>query len=130
MPSPPTTPVYNDAQIPPPSPHTPLGPPNTPTGVTARLNAVGQIELGWTASRRGGTSFVIERSTTSSTGPWSIIGAAETARFTDRAVPVGLEAVSYRVTAMRSAGASTPSAAVTVPFGTVSPAGAAEVLAA
>jgi hypothetical protein len=122
--------VYNTAQIPPPSPHTPLGPPLTPTGVTARLNPVGQIELAWTASRVGGTSFIIERSTVSAAGPWSIIGAAEAVAFTDPAVPVGLPAISYRVTAIRSAGASTPSAAATVPFGTIDAAGGAGNLAA
>ena len=122
--------VYNDAQIPPPSPHTPLGPPQTPTGVNARLNPVGEIELAWTASRAGGTSFIIERSTASAAGPWAIIGAVEAVRFTDRAVPKGLVAIHYRITASRSAGVSTPSAAATVPFGTIDAADGAGNLAA
>jgi hypothetical protein len=109
--------VYNDAAIPPPAPPTPLGPPATPKNVNAQLNTAGEIELTWDASRAGGTSFIIERSTTSATGPWTIIGSVEAVDFTDTAVPTGLTSVSYRITANRSAGSSTPTAAVTVPFG-------------
>jgi hypothetical protein len=109
--------VYNDAAIPPPSPPTPLGPPATPKNVNAQLNTAGEIDLTWDASRAGGTSFIIERSTAGATGPWTMIGSVEAVEFTDTAVPTGLTSVSYRVTANRSAGSSTPTAAVTVPFG-------------
>ena len=109
--------VYNDAAIPPPSPPTPLGPPATPKNVNAQLNTAGEIVLTWDATREGGTSFIIERSTASATGPWTMIGSVEAVDFTDTAVPTGLNSVSYRITANRSAGSSTPTAAVTVPFG-------------
>jgi hypothetical protein len=110
--------VYTAASIPLPGPPTPLGPPQTPVNLTATLNTAGAIKLEWEASRRGGTSFAVERSLTGSGGPWTLFGVSETKSFTDGHVPTGLAEIAYRVTAARSGGASVPTAPLSVLFGT------------
>ena len=110
--------VYTAASIPPPGPPTPLGPPTTPVNLTAVLNTAGEIELRWEASRRGGTSFAVERSLAGSSGPWTLIGVAETKSLTDTRVPTGLAEIAYRVTAARAGGASVPTPPLSVLFGT------------
>jgi hypothetical protein len=110
--------VYTAASIPLPGPPTPLGPPQTPVNLTATLNTAGAIKLEWEASRRGGTSFAVERSLTGSGRPWTLIGVSETKSFTDGHVPTGLAEIAYRVTAARSGGASVPTAPLVVLFGT------------
>lgn len=109
--------VYAAANVPPPSPPTPLGPPATPQNLSATLNTAGEIKLEWDSSRAGGTSFTVQRSTTGPTGQWTIVGTSEEVSFTDTAVPRGFDAVSYRVIASRSGGSSNPTAAVSVLFG-------------
>jgi hypothetical protein len=109
--------VYTTAQIPPPSPPSPLGPPETPTAFKGTLNSVGEIELSWDASRTGGTSFAIERSVGGITGPWTIIGTSEDKDFTDTAVPRAVDSVSYRITASRSGGSSNPTTPLSLYFG-------------
>ena len=109
--------VYTVAEIPPPSPPTPLGPPATPKNLVGVINAAGEIVLDWDASLAGGTSFSIERSTVSSTGPWTLIGTSEESGFTDAVVPSGVDGISYRVIAARSGGTSTPTAPLTILFG-------------
>ena len=115
--------VYTAAQIPPPSPPTPLGPPETPANFTGTLNSVGAIELSWNASRAGGTSFTIERSVGGIDGPWTIIGTSEDKDFTDTAVPRAVDTISYRVTASRSGGSSNPTSPFSVFFGNTGSAG-------
>jgi hypothetical protein len=111
--------VFPAARIPPPEPASPLGPPAIPTGLSASLNTDGTVSIRWQASRRGGTSFAIERSLGSHFETWTLIGVAADTVFTDPAVPSGLEAVSYRVTAARSGGVSTASHPTTVIFGNI-----------
>lgn len=110
--------VYAVAQIPPPSPGEPLGPPQTPKNLAGTLNSAGQIELAWGGTRTGGTSYRVERSVNSAGGPWTLIGTSEERSFTDTAVPTAIETVSYRVTAVRSGGASNPTNPFTILFGT------------
>lgn len=109
--------VYALANVPPPAAPAPLGPPATPTALVATLDTAGQIAVKWEGSRVGGTSFTIERSLSGATGPWSIVGVSEERSFLDVAVPRGVDAISYRVTASRAGGSSTPSASVSVLFG-------------
>lgn len=109
--------VYALADVPPPAAPSPLGPPATPKDLTATLNTAGEITVEWDGSRAGGTSFTIQRSTSGITGPWTIVGTSEERLFKDTAVPRGFDAVSYRVIAARSGGASGPSSAVSVLFG-------------
>lgn len=115
--------VYNNAQIPPPAPAAPLGPPQTPKDVSGVLNSAGHIELRWSGTRTGGTSFLVERSVNSSGGPWTLIGTSEERTFTDEHVPTSIQTVSYRITAVRSGGASNPTNPFTILFGTASESG-------
>lgn len=94
--------------------------PETPTGLTLTLDTEGRVQLAWNGSREGGTSFLIERSLTGANGYWTILGSAETRTFTDQAVPSGLPYITYRVRALRSGGASSPTSPMTILFGNVS----------
>lgn len=118
--------VFNIAVIPPPAPSAPLGPPQTPANLTTLLNNAGQVQLSWGGTRAGGTSYLIERSVASSAGPWTLVGTSEERRFTDQNVPSAVPSVSYRVTATRSGGSSSPTAPVTILFGTNSGQGGAD----
>ena len=111
--------VYSTANIAPPRDPSPLGAPETPTHLTLTLDNAGRIHLTWNGSREGGTSFLIERSLTGATGDWTILGSAETRSFTDHAVPSGLPYITYRVRALRSGGASSPTSPMTILFGNV-----------
>lgn len=105
--------IFQLAKIPAPKPPAPLGPPDVPTELTATLGNEGQVFLRWKGSRRGGTSFSIERSTG---GSFSLIGTSEFKRFTDDTVPGGVSQISYRVRASRSGGNSQASQPVTLFF--------------
>lgn len=112
--------LYALAQVPPPSPRSPLGPPPRPTGLSSTLGPLGKVTLSWKCTRRGGTSFAIYRALTAPgqpTGPFTLIGTSEAARFTDAGVPVGLASATYYVIAHRSAGASPASDTTIIYFG-------------
>ncbi|HED52858.1 MAG TPA: fibronectin type III domain-containing protein [Phycisphaerales bacterium] len=115
--------VYATAQIPAPAAPTPMGPPETPTALSATITNAGEVELAWTASRAGGTTFAIERRTQTPGQPfgaWELLGSTPKKEFTDTAVPVGLESAQYRITADRTGGQSTPTEPVVVLFGSAS----------
>ncbi len=115
--------VYSDASIPPPAPPAPLGPPATPTDVTASINNEGHVELNWSGSRAGGTSFLVERTVTpvgGSTGAWTLLASVEERDFIDTAVPQGLASALYRIKAQRAGGTSVASEPGQVLFGTAS----------
>lgn len=112
--------VYNAAQIPPPAPPAPLGPPETPTDLNGVLTTDGEIQFKWKGTRKGGTSYTISRSVTGANGPWTMIGTSEERSFSDIAVPLGLDSVMYRVRAARSGGFSQWSLPITFVFGTAS----------
>ncbi|MCL4219791.1 MAG: hypothetical protein KJZ65_00340 [Phycisphaerales bacterium] len=112
--------VYALSNLPPPAKPSPLGPPQPPADLLSQLDTTGAVRLTWKASRRGGTSFTIERRTATpgaTPGPWSLIGSSEERSFLDADVPTGLASATYRVTAHRSGGSSTPSDVTTVYFG-------------
>lgn len=113
--------LYALAQIPAPAAPQPLPPPEVPENLSAGLDNAGRIALRWSALRRGGVYFTLERSTTfvgGQSGGWVGVGTAQENRFTDETIPLGLAAASYRVTARRGEQASEPSEPVTVLFGT------------
>ena len=112
--------VYFAARLAPPSDPSPLGRPKTPTDLTLTLDTAGQVALRWRGSRKGGTSFIIERSLDDTLRSWTILGVAERKSFVDRAVPTGQAGLTYRVTAVRAGGASTPTSPTTILFGTLS----------
>lgn len=116
--------VYSLAQIPAPKTPAPLGPPESPTLLSALLTTAGTIELAWQGSLEGGTHFIIERFATplpgsgAPAGSWMTVGVASEKKFTDALVPQGVASISYRITAQRSGGTSTPSEPALVNFGT------------
>lgn len=113
--------VYAAADIPAPAPPTPLGVPDVPTDVTAKINNDGHVELEWKGSREGGTSFRVERSTTPVGGAqsgWTLLTTVEERAFVDSAVPQGLASAFYRIKAQRAGGTSVASEPGQVLFGT------------
>ncbi len=112
--------VYAKASIPAPSPAAPLGAPPVPTNLTSTLLTGGSVELKFTCTRRGGTSFRIYRALTPPgevTGPYNLIGTSEEQIFIDTSVPTGMASVSYRVIAGRAGGFSQPSDPTVIYFG-------------
>lgn len=115
--------VYTSAQIPPPAPPAPLGPPEAPTNAVATLNTNGQIEVRWDGSRDGGTSFRVERRTTPVGGApsaWTLVNVVEERSYIDSGVPQGVATVSYRIMSQRAGGTSVASQPAQVTFGTSS----------
>lgn len=113
--------VYAAADIPAPSPPTPVGKPAAPADVTAAINANGHGEIEWKGNRTGGTFYVVERQMTpisGSAGAWTYAGSSAENTYTDTAIPVGFKAVAYRVYASRPAGNSAPTTANPIYFGT------------
>ena len=112
--------VYVAAEIPAPSPPTPVGKPAAPTDVKAEINAFGYGVVSWKGNRTGGTFYILERQLTPLTGdpgPWTYAGSSATNDYTDTTIPVGNKAVTYRVYASRPAGNSTPTTANPIYFG-------------
>jgi hypothetical protein len=113
--------VYSAAQIPPPAPPTPTGPPDVPTNIDASINNFGEIKVNWKASRAVGTQFIVQRqlkAVDGTLGNWSFAGSSVTNDYTDTTVPTGFAAVNYRVYAQRPGGQSDASITVTLNFGT------------
>jgi hypothetical protein len=113
--------VYVAAEVPPPSPPTPTGPPDMPTNVTATLDNFGQVKVEWNGSLAVGTQFILQRQLLPVGGApleWVYAGSSTTNDYTDATVPTGFAAVSYRVYAQRAAGTSDASGTITLNFGT------------
>jgi hypothetical protein len=113
--------VYSVAEIPPPAPPTPTGPPEVPTNIDASINNFGEIKVSWKASRAAGTQFIIQRqlkSVDGTLGNWTFAGSSVSNDYTDNTVPTGFAAVNYRVYAQRPGGQSDASITVTLNFGT------------
>ncbi len=113
--------VFSAAQIPPPSPPKPVGPPDMPTEVSAEINNFGYVLIKWKASRAAGTQFVLQRQLTpvgGAPGTWTYAGTSTTNDYTDTTVPTGFASVSYRVYAQRAGGISDASGTTTIAFGT------------
>jgi hypothetical protein len=120
--------VYVAAEVPPPSPPTPSGPPDQPTNLKTTLDNFGQVIIEWTGSRAFGTQFTVQRQLTPVTGsptPWADVGTSATNDFIDATVPTGQASVSYRVYAQRSSGISNASDPSSLNFGTESGSSAA-----
>jgi hypothetical protein len=85
---------------------TPL-PPADPTALTATAPTYGQVHVAWTDNSPDETSFELERSTTGSGGPFSLLAAlsANTSAYDDLNRSSGTE-YCYRVRAVNADGAS------------------------
>ena len=92
-------------------------PPTAPSSLTATASSAYQINLGWTDNSSNETNFEIERSTTGSGGPFTLLAtvSAGTTSYSDAAVSPTNE-YCYRVRATNGSGASSyagPSCATT-----------------
>lgn len=112
--------VYTAASVPPPSPPTPLGPPDVPTALTATPDPYGYVVLAWKGARVGGTQFILERQMVAldgTLGAWTYAGTSAGNDYTDITIPPGFRAANYRVYAQRSGGQSKASQIATLWFG-------------
>ncbi len=113
--------VYAAASIPPDRPKAPLGPPPAPTGVSTTLEPGGTVLVAWRGTRKGGTTFAVERALVDADGtigPFTLIDTTTDKSWRDTAVPAGQRGVHYRIIAQRRGGRSSPSNLATLSFGT------------
>ncbi len=113
--------VFVIAQIPPPSPPTPAGPPEEPTNLRATLLSPFGIQISWDGSASQGTYFNIWRKLNTET-IFSFVGTTKTKSLDDTSIPDGTAAASYYVSAHREEQTAN-SAVMTLQFGSGSGAG-------
>ncbi|MFI4914991.1 MAG: hypothetical protein ACIAS6_00615 [Phycisphaerales bacterium JB060] len=106
--------------------------PPEPRDLRTRVDTDGSIVLSFKVTTGGGATYLVQRTTTGPDGvatPYEFLGFAEKNKtYTDRAVPIGLKSVGYRVAARLNTGAVSPwSVPATVPFGSQRPAAAGGV---
>lgn len=94
--------VYSAAQIPPPAPPSPVGPPDQPTELAASVLLPFGIRLTWKGSVANGAYFGIFRKLHGETS-YSIIKTTAEKSYSDTALPVGVTSVDYYIAAMRDA---------------------------
>ena len=99
--------------------------PPEPTDLRTRIDTDGSIRLSFKVTTGGGASYLVQRTTTGPDGvqtPYEFLGFAEKNKtYIDRAVPIGLKSVGYRVAARLNTGAVSPwSVTAVVPFGSQS----------
>src|SRR5690606_3423873 len=118
--------TYAEAEIPAPSPRTPIGAPTTPTAVRAQPNSDGAVTLTWDGTISSGQFFTIMRSIDN--GPFVHAASIRRKTWRDAKTPLGTAFVQYRIYGRRGERFSLPAQAF-VQFGTV-PAPAATAQAA
>lgn len=111
--------TYSKAQIPPPKPPQPAGPPSPAVNFSADPRADGTIELTWRGTVAQNASFDIERSIDG--GPYAFIKNTRTKSWIDEAVPMNIALITYRIYGVRD-GARSKVESTTVQFGTLPPA--------
>lgn len=109
--------VLIKAEVPLPKPPTPVGPPTSPTDLSADPHANGTITLKWKGTIQGNQWFAIDRKTTA--GNWVRLDSVRAKKFTDLAVPMNTNIILYRVYGQRGTQISNPPAEATVNFGNV-----------
>lgn len=109
--------IYQKAQISPPAPPKPVGPPVSPTEFSADPNADGTITLKWKGTVSGNQWFVIERSI--DMGAWTFIKSIREKRWLDTAVPMNVSNITYRVFGLRGSELSVSPPTAAVNFGTL-----------
>ena len=114
------TQVLVTAQLPPQKPPTPAPPPVAPEAVTADPNATGTITLKIKGSVAQNGSFRIERSIDG--GPYVLLDPTRAKTWTDEAVPMNSNVISYRVYGVRDDTRSQTATTATVNFGNLPPA--------
>jgi hypothetical protein len=96
--------------------------PPEPTHLRTQIDTDGSIRVTFKVTTGGGASYLVQRTTTGPDGvqsPYEFVGFADGNKtYIDRAVPIGLKSVGYRVAARLNTGAVSPwSVTATVPFG-------------
>lgn len=115
--------VYEAADLAPPSPPKPVGPPVAPTNLVADPTPNGTIEITWKGTTAQGQFFIIERSVDG--GAWTRLQPVAAKKFTDLLVPRNSNVIQYQVWGARFDTKSATAPIATVNFGTVDPAIAA-----
>lgn len=96
--------IYALAQIPEPTPPSPLPPPGQPTDFSATLNASGSVTLRWKctdAAPSTGAFFTVRRQLGGMEG-FSLLGTTQSKSFDDAAIPLGVTSVSYIIQSYRN----------------------------
>jgi hypothetical protein len=107
--------VYTIAKIPMPKPPVPVGPPTSPTDLSADPHANGTITLKWKGTIQGNQWFAIDRKVDAA--PWVRLDSVRAKTFTDLAVPMNTNMIQYRVAGQRGTVISNPPAEALVLFG-------------
>ncbi len=107
--------VYGIAQIPPPAPPTPAGPPDKPTELEARILLPFGIGLTWKGTTAQSAYFGIWRQLPGETA-FSMIKTTSEKSFEDRTLPGGIDGVVYYIAAVRDS-FEVNSASLTISFG-------------
>lgn len=107
--------VYDQAQVPPPSPPTPAGPPPQPTELSAGVLLPFGIGLRWKGSVSQSAYFGIYRQLPGESS-FSLIDTSKTKSYEDTTVPAGTARADYYIAALRDE-YQVNSAALTVQFG-------------
>jgi len=108
--------VYVLANVPPPAPLSPAGPPNPPTDVRGAINSDGAVELKWSGSLAFRTFYDILRRLEGEPA-WTLIDSVGAKSFLDSSVPVGATSVQYRVRAKRGEFTSAANEPITIRLG-------------
>lgn len=111
--------VYTKAQIPPPAPPTPAGPPTDATNLRATVQNDGSVLLQWDGTVRNGQFFSVRRQLGGSTA-WANLGSVRVKSFVDSTLPAGSAAAVYQVFAHRGSQTSAGSEPLIVYFGSES----------
>ncbi len=92
--------VYALAEVPPPAPPTPAGPPDAPTDLRGSINNDGAVELKWEGTLSHRTFYEVYRRAEGESA-WSFIASMGAKSFLDDTLASGCSAVLYRVRAKR-----------------------------
>ena len=113
--------IYALAQIPEPTPPSPLPPPGQPTDFSATLNASGSVTLRWKcadAAPSSGAFFTVRRKLGGAEGGgFALLGTTQSKSFDDGAIPLGVTSVSYLVQGFRGTEPGPEGEQLTVQFG-------------
>ena len=112
--------VYVRANVPPPAPRTPQGPPGQPHGVQVRLGSRGELHLAWKAedaAASSGVYFVVSRRLDNDP-VFTLLGATGEKAITDDTLPRGTGCATYVIAPFRGTLAGPVSVQTRVQFGT------------
>lgn len=114
------TAVYEEAQIAPPAPPSPVGPPAQPSDIRVSLNTTtGALTLTWKASNprsSGGTAYIVRRRLPGE-NTFAFIGVTGEKSYTDDTFNAGPDSVEYTIQGQRAGVSGPVSAIVTITFG-------------